>query len=151
MRTDLWHIDPVRFIRLLVAASVACAAAACSSTPTAPSSSAPFSSVDLIVGSGAAAATGTTLTVNYTGWLYDASKPDKKGIQFDTSVGNTPFSFPLGQGQVIKGWDQGLVGMKVGGARRLVIPPSLGYGAARHHSIPPYATLVFDVELLDVQ
>jgi FKBP-type peptidyl-prolyl cis-trans isomerase FkpA len=134
-----------------VAAGFLLAGAACStSTSTAPSSSAPFSTVDLIVGTGAEAVSGGVLTVNYTGWVYDSSKPDKKGLQFDTSVGKTPFTFTLGNGSVIKGWDQGLVGMKVGGVRRLVIPPSLAYGAARNNSIPPYSTLVFDVELVDI-
>ena len=126
-------------------------AAGCSNNPTGPSSSAPFSQVDLLVGTGTAAASGNNITVNYTGWLYDPSKPDKKGLQFDSSVNTTPFVFTLGGGQVIQGWDQGLVGMKVGGIRRLVIPASLAYGAVRNNSIPAYATLVFDIELLDVQ
>ena len=135
----------------LVAAAFLLAGAACStSTTTAPSSSAPFSTVDLTVGTGTEAVSGGVLTVNYTGWVYDPSKPDKKGLQFDTSVGKTPFTFTLGNGSVIKGWDQGLVGMKVGGVRRLVIPPSLAYGAARNNSIPPYSTLVFDIELVDI-
>ena len=118
---------------------------------TAPSSTQPFSSVDLTVGTGTAAATGNVLTVNYTGWIYDPSKVDKKGLQFDTSIGKTAFTFTLGSGSVIKGWDQGIVGMKVGGIRRLVIPPSLAYGSTRNNSIPPNATLVFDIELEDVQ
>ncbi len=118
---------------------------------TAPSSTQPFSSVDLTVGTGTAAATGNVLTVNYTGWIYDPSKVDKKGLQFDTSIGRTAFTFTLGSGSVIKGWDQGIVGMKVGGIRRLVIPPSLAYGSTRNNSIPPNATLVFDIELEDVQ
>src|SRR6266568_69802 len=110
---------------------------------TAPSSTQPFSSVDLTVGTGTAAATGNVLTVNYTGWIYDPSKVDKKGLQFDTSIGRTAFTFTLGSGSVIKGWDQGIVGMKVGGIRRLVIPPSLAYGSTRNNSIPPHATFVF--------
>jgi FKBP-type peptidyl-prolyl cis-trans isomerase FkpA len=118
---------------------------------TAPSSTQPFSSVDLTVGTGTAAATGNVLTVNYTGWIYDPSKVDKKGLQFDTSIGKTAFTFTLGGGSVIKGWDQGIVGMKVGGIRRLVVPPSLAYGSTRNSSIPPNATLVFDIELEDVQ
>jgi len=118
---------------------------------TAPSSTQPFSSVDLTVGTGTAAATGNVLTVNYTGWIYDPSKVDKKGLQFDTSIGRTAFTFTLGSGSVIKGWEQGIVGMKVGGIRRLVIPPSLAYGSTRNNSIPPNATLVFDIELEDVQ
>jgi len=126
-------------------------AAACVKSSTSPSNGAPFSETDVRVGSGASAATGKTLTVNYTGWLFDASRTDQKGLQFDSSVGKTPFTFTLGAGQVIAGWDRGLVGMNVGGLRRLVIPPSLGYGAERSGPIPPNSTLVFDVELVNVQ
>jgi FKBP-type peptidyl-prolyl cis-trans isomerase FkpA len=126
------------------------AVASCSESPASPSTTAPYSQVDLKVGTGAEAASGTTITVNYTGWIYDATKPDTKGLQFDTSVGTTPFTFVLGTNSVIQGWDQGLVGMKVGGIRRLVIPPSLAYGSVRNFSIPPYSTLVFDVELLEI-
>ena len=107
---------------------------------------------DTVIGTGAAAAAGNTLRVNYTGWLYSATAPDYRGTQFDTSVGRTPFQFRLGAGQVIAGWDQGLVGMKVGGTRTLIIPSSLGYGSAGSGtSIPPNATLVFAVDLLSVQ
>ena len=94
---------------------------------------------------------GRTVSVNYTGWLYDASKTDNKGTQFDTSIGRGVFSFLLGGGQVIAGWDQGVPGMKVGGSRRLVIPPSLGYGASANGPIPGNSTLVFDVSLVAVQ
>jgi FKBP-type peptidyl-prolyl cis-trans isomerase len=106
---------------------------------------------DLRLGTGATANTGSTITVHYTGWLYDPSKADFKGLMFDTSRGGDPFTFPLGAGQVIKGWDQGIVGMQVGGLRQLIIPPSLAYGSTRYSSIPPYSTLVFEIELLDVQ
>ena len=123
----------------------------CSKNPSGPSTTAPYSQVDLAVGTGAQAAAGNTLTVNYTGWLYDPNTSDHKGLQFETSVGGTPFTFTIGVQQVIAGWDQGVPGMKVGGVRRLVIPPSLAYGASRNNAIPPYATLVFDIELLDVQ
>jgi FKBP-type peptidyl-prolyl cis-trans isomerase FkpA len=125
--------------------------AGCGGTTTGPSSTAPFSQVDLRVGTGAEAVSLTTLTVNYTGWLYDATKPDLKGLQFDTSLGKVPFVFQLGVKQVIQGWDQGIVGMKVGGIRRLVIPSSLAYGSVRNNSIPPFATLVFEIELLGTQ
>ena len=122
------------------------------SSPTSPSTpSAPFSQTDLRVGTGAEAASGRTLTVNYSGWLYDPSQAESKGQRFDTSIGRAPFAFQLGAGRVIRGWDQGLVGMRVGGQRRLVIPPDLGYGSQGNGPIPPNATLVFDVELLDVQ
>lgn len=101
---------------------------------------------DVAVGSGAVAAPGHTAVVHYTGWLPDGKK-------FDSSRDRgEPFSFPLGAGQVIAGWDQGVAGMKVGGRRKLVIPPELGYGAAgAPPDIPPNATLVFDVELMGVQ
>jgi len=126
------------------------AVAGCSNTPVSPSS-APFSQTDLRVGSGTAAVTGSTVTVQYTGWFYDASKADKRGVQFDTSIGRTALTFTLGAGSVVQGWEQGLVGMNVGGLRRLIIPPSMAYGPNRDSAIPPNATLVFDIELLDVQ
>jgi len=135
-------------------ATVACVllVAGCDGTATGPSSTAPFSKVDLRLGDGVEAAAGKALTVNYTGWLYDPTKPDLKGLQFDTSSGSaTAFTFTLGIQQVILGWDQGLVGMKAGGVRKLVIPSSLAYGGTRNQSIPPFATLVFEVELLGVK
>jgi len=122
----------------------------CSHDTTGPSSTQPFSVVDLTPGTGAAAAANLNITVDYTGWLFDPSKVDKKGLVFDTSIGKTPFTFTLGVGAVIKGWDTGLVGMKVGGVRRLVVPPSLAYGSVRNNSIPAYSTLLFDVTLIDV-
>ena len=110
---------------------------------------------DVKVGTGAEAVAGQTVTVHYTGWLYDAAKPDKKGTKFDSSRDGTggPFAFGLGKGQVIRGWDDGVAGMKVGGQRTLTIPASMGYGAsgAGGGVIPPNATLLFDVELLDVK
>ena len=107
---------------------------------------------DTKVGAGTEAAAGTNVTVHYTGWLYDEAKPDHKGQKFDSSRdGNQPFTFRLGAGQVIRGWDEGVAGMKVGGTRTLVIPSELGYGArGAGGAIPPNATLLFDVELLDV-
>ena len=107
---------------------------------------------DAQVGTGDEAAAGQQVTVHYTGWLYDASKDDKKGTKFDSSRDrNEPFAFRLGAGQVIAGWDQGVAGMKIGGQRTLVIPPGMGYGARGAGGvIPPNATLVFDVELLGV-
>ena len=129
-----------------------CAAAAgCGDSPTSPSNNAPFSQTDVRVGTGSEATPGAGLVVHYTGWLYDASEPTQKGPQFDSSVGGAPFTFTLGIGQVIAGWDRGLQGMRVGGLRRLVIPPSLGYGSVRNGPIPPNATLLFDVELVEVQ
>ena len=122
----------------------------CTDSPASPTGNVPFSQTDLRVGTGADAATGGILSVNYTGWLYDASKPDQKGLQFDSSIGRTPFQFTLGSGQVIKGWDQGIPGMRTGGTRRLVIPPSLDYGETRSGPIPPNATLVFDIKLISM-
>lgn len=108
---------------------------------------------DVVVGEGAEAQAGMDVSVHYTGWLYDEAAPDHKGAKFDSSRDRgQPFGFPLGAGRVIKGWDQGVAGMKVGGQRTLVIPPELGYGArGAGGAIPPNATLVFDVELLDVR
>ena len=107
---------------------------------------------DTAVGKGTEAVAGRTVEVHYTGWLHDPKAPNQRGKQFDSSVGRGPFTFPLGSGRVIKGWDEGVAGMKVGGKRTLVIPPELGYGSRGAGSIiPPNATLVFDVELLDVK
>jgi FKBP-type peptidyl-prolyl cis-trans isomerase FkpA len=109
--------------------------------------------IDTLEGSGREAEIGFNVTVHYTGWLYDPSKPDNKGQKFDSSVDRgEPFVFYLGGGQVIQGWDQGFAGMKIGGKRTLVIPPEMGYGARGAGGvIPPNATLVFDVELLGVK
>ena len=99
---------------------------------------------ELVVGKGAEAVRGKTVEVHYTGWLTG-------GEQFDSSVGGAPFSFRLGAGEVIEGWDRGVPGMRVGGKRKLTLPPELGYGAAgAPPDIPPQATLVFEVELLAV-
>ena len=110
-----------------------------------------FSQTDLLVGSGTEARRGARLTVHYTGWLYDASRPDNKGKQFDSSVGGEPFTFRFGAGEVIRGWDQGFEGMRARGKRRLIIPPDLGYGATGTQGIPGNAGLVFEMELLDVR
>jgi FKBP-type peptidyl-prolyl cis-trans isomerase FkpA len=108
---------------------------------------------DLVVGQGAEATPGSKVTVHYSGWLYEHTAPDHKGKPFDSSrESGRPFSFALGARQVIAGWDQGVAGMRVGGQRRLVIPSALAYGdQGAGGVIPPNATLVFDVELLDVQ
>jgi len=140
----------------VVAASVACGQTT-PSTTTAPNNAAATGAKEITmpdglkytddqVGSGTEAQAGKTVSVHYTGWLLD-------GTKFDSSKDrNQPFSFPLGRGQVIKGWDEGVAGMKVGGKRTLVIPPDLGYGARGAGGvIPPNATLKFEVELLDVK
>ena len=108
---------------------------------------------DVRTGSGAEAQSGRVVTVHYTGWLYDAARPDHKGAKFDSSRDrNEPFSFSLGAGEVIRGWDEGVAGMRVGGQRTLTIPPQMGYGARGAGGvIPPNATLLFEVELLEVR
>ena len=131
----------------VLVAALTVGAAGCSASLTAPTNSAQYSQIDLVVGSGGKAANGDALVVTYTGWFYDSSQKDGKGAQFDAAT-STVFTFTLGQGQVIKGWDQGLVGLEVGGQRRLVIPPTLAYGATRHGVIPPNATLLFEITLV---
>ena len=107
---------------------------------------------DTTIGTGAEAKAGAHVSVHYTGWLFNDAAADKKGAKFDSSKDRgDPFSFPLGAGHVIKGWDEGVQGMKIGGARTLIIPSALGYGArGAGGSIPPNATLMFEVELLAV-
>ncbi len=111
-----------------------------------------FVQTDTLIGGGTEAKTGMKVTVHYTGWLYDETLADKKGTQFDSSHNrNKPFDFTLGAGRVIKGWDQGVAGMKVGGKRTLMIPPQLGYGSRGAGSaIPANASLLFEVELVAV-
>jgi FKBP-type peptidyl-prolyl cis-trans isomerase FkpA len=143
-----------RFARLIpvLLLSVACGGDEGSPTsPTSPTSPSvgldlPFSTEDLTVGTGPEAMNGDMLSVNYTGWLYDPNAAENKGTEFDS--GN--FSFELGAGRVIAGWDQGLVGMQVGGQRRIVIPPALGYGSSGQGPIPGDATLLFEVELVGI-
>lgn len=117
---------------------------------TATSGVAALQKTDTVQGSGKVATAGSQVTVNYTGWLYVPAVADKHGDKFDSSIGREPFSFKLGAGNVIPGWDQGVEGMKVGGKRTLVIPAALGYGEQGAGPIPPNSDLVFDVELLDV-
>jgi FKBP-type peptidyl-prolyl cis-trans isomerase FkpA len=109
--------------------------------------------IDRAVGTGAEAVVGKNVFVHYSGWIYTSKAGDGKGKKFDSSVDRgRPFNFPLGSGRVIAGWDQGVAGMKVGGKRTLVIPPQMGYGARGAGGvIPPNATLIFDVELLEVR
>ena len=112
---------------ILLMTMLAAAGCGSDSSSTAPTtSSAPYSQVDVVVGTGATASTGRPATVNYTLWLYDSSKTEGKGTQIQN--GNA-FTFTPGAGQVIKGWDQGVPGMKVGGLRRLILPPDLAYGS----------------------
>ena len=129
--------------------------AACSGKPGAPAASAvtALQSVTLKPGTGAAIGGGQIAVVEYTGWLYEASATDTKGKQFDSSrTGGQAFKFPLGTGSVIKGWDQGVAGMKIGESRRLIIPPDLAYGDnGAGGVIPPGATLVFDIDLIAIE
>jgi peptidylprolyl isomerase len=135
------------------AARASASPAAASSLPTVPPGTPDLTTLpdglkyqDITVGSGAQPTSGQKVTVNYTGWL-------ENGTKFDSSLDrNMPFTFTLGQGQVIKGWDEGVAPMKMGGKRRLVIPAALAYGASgRPPTIPPNATLIFDIDLLSAQ
>jgi FKBP-type peptidyl-prolyl cis-trans isomerase FkpA len=149
------------FLLIAVACASAGSLAGCGEKPnnTAAAPAAPASAVstlestDLTHGEGAAVAAGQTAVVQYTGWLYEPSAPDHKGKEFDSSLkSGAPFRFQLGAGQVIKGWDQGVVGMQIGGKRRLVIPADLAYGdRGAGDVIPPGATLVFDVDLVGIE
>jgi FKBP-type peptidyl-prolyl cis-trans isomerase FkpA len=136
-------------IAALLASAIACGGSD-SSTPTAPTtSSGQFTQTDLVVGTGAVAIIGSRITVSYTGWLYDTSKPSGKGNQFDSNN----LTFTLGANNLIAGWDRGIPGMRVGGQRRLILPPDLAYGSSTPSPsvIPPNATLVFDITLLSIQ
>jgi FKBP-type peptidyl-prolyl cis-trans isomerase FkpA len=138
-----------RVILLMTLLAAAGCGSSDSTSPTVPPTSVGVYTVtDLVVGTGATAATGSTVTVNYTGWLYDTGKPNGKGTQFDTGTG---YRFVVGTG-VIQGFSQGVTGMKVGGQRRVIMPPELAYGSAGSPpSIPPNATLVFEITLTAVQ
>ena len=141
-------------IAWLVAGALLGCKPASNNTPAATASAvSTLESTDLARGAGAAVAAGQFAVVQYTGWLYEPSAPDHKGKEFDSSLkGGTPFRFQLGAGQVIKGWDQGVAGMQIGGKRRLVIPADLAYGdSGAGGVIPPGATLVFDVELVGIE
>jgi len=142
----------------VIGATLTLALAGCkrAETPASTEASAPapavaFQKIDTVAGTGKEAIKGATAVVNYTGWLYEPNAPQQRGVQFDSSVGRSPFSFNVGGGQVITGWDEGVPGMKVGGKRTLIVPASMGYGEGGAGPIPPNATLVFEVELLDVQ
>jgi FKBP-type peptidyl-prolyl cis-trans isomerase FkpA len=138
---------PVVFVTLL-ALCAACGGSSSPSNPT-PLPSAPYSQVDLVVGTGAEAVSGKTVSINYSVWLYSDTAVENKGTFIQTS--STPFSFVIGGTGVIQGVNQGVTGMKVGGKRRLIIPPDLAYGSAGNGPIPPNATIVFEPELVTVQ
>jgi FKBP-type peptidyl-prolyl cis-trans isomerase len=144
-------------VSMLLCAALSCGRASDSEptegAPMADTGITQLQKTDIKVGDGAEARAGRVVRVHYTGWLYDASRDDKRGNKFDSSKdGNTPFDFTLGEREVIPGWDEGVAGMKVGGVRVLTIPPAMGYGARGAGGvIPPNATLVFEVELLEVK
>jgi FKBP-type peptidyl-prolyl cis-trans isomerase FkpA len=128
------------------AATVACDFGS-NATPTAPDqNNVAYSTTDLTVGTGTEATSGSTASVQYGAWLYSDSAPDHKG----TALEQNQFSFVVGANQVIKGFDQGVQGMKVGGTRRVIVPPSLAYGSSGYQQIPPNAALVFDIALMNV-
>jgi FKBP-type peptidyl-prolyl cis-trans isomerase FkpA len=139
----------------MLAAVGAVALVACSPPELAPATAGveQLQLIELVAGNGAEAVAGKSVTVHYSGWLYDPALPESKGEPFDSSrASGRPFTFALGAAQVIAGWDQGVQGMRVGGQRRLVIPHHLAYGERGAGGvIPPRASLVFDVELLDVR
>jgi FKBP-type peptidyl-prolyl cis-trans isomerase FkpA len=130
-------------------AAIGCGGPSTTPSDVPPTSVGVYTQTDLVVGTGATAVAGKTATLTYTGWLYDTGKPFGKGTQFQTGS----FSFVVGSGQVIKGFDQGATGMQVGGQRRLIIPPDLAYGSSppAGSGIPVNATLVFDITLTSVQ
>jgi FKBP-type peptidyl-prolyl cis-trans isomerase FkpA len=145
-------------IPVILCAAIGCGREASTSdlpegAPMADSGITKLQIVDSVAGTGTEARPGRTVRVHYTGWLYDASKDDKRGTKFDSSKDSgQPFDFALGAKEVIPGWDEGVAGMKVGGKRVLTIPPDMGYGARGAGGvIPPNATLVFEVELLEVK
>jgi FKBP-type peptidyl-prolyl cis-trans isomerase FkpA len=148
-----------QYIRLVAAFVLTGALLACAPkqeaavAPAQQSGLTELKSEDLKVGEGAEVAAGQIAVMQYTGWLYETAAKDNKGKEFDSSKNaGKPFKFRLGTGDVIKGWDKGVLGMKVGGARRLVIPPELAYGdSGAGGVIPPGATLVFDVELVGIE
>jgi FKBP-type peptidyl-prolyl cis-trans isomerase FkpA len=134
---------------MLLVLSAACGGSSNPNNPT-PLPSAPYSQTDLVVGTGAEAVAGKTVTINYSVWLYSDTAAENKGTFIQSSSGGTPFSFVIGGGGAIQGVNQGVTGMKVGGKRRLIIPPELAYGSAGNGPIPGGATLVFEAELVSV-
>ena len=146
-------------------AVMALAVCACASVParaptnrsaagtfTTPVTELQYIDVGVGAGAGAEALPGTFVVLNYTGWLYDPSAPNYRGAKFDSSLDrDAAFGFYLDTGKVIKGWDEGVPGMKIGGRRTLAVPSGLAYGASGSSVIPPNATLLFDIELLDVR
>lgn len=131
----------------MTVAILALTLAGCKGTPTSATANVPFSIVDIRVGTGTEATSGRSATITYAGYLYSSSGTDNKGTPFDAGT----FSFIVGGNQVIAGFSQGVQGMRVGGFRRVIIPPSLGYGSQANGPIPANSTLVFEIELINVQ
>ena len=137
-------------MRNAVVAMAACMAWTCGDSPTSPVKS--LEKIDVVVGTGTEATTGKSVTVHYTGWIYEENTADHHGDKFDSSVDRgEPYTFQLGVTRVIQGWQQGVPGMRVGGRRTLIIPPHLAYGSSGNGPIPPNAALIFDIELVNVQ
>lgn len=145
-------IRTARLAALTTAVCLLLAACSPSSLPPVNGSVAELQRIDLVDGTGTVAAPGDEVSVHYTGWIYDESAPEQRGAQFDSSrERGTPITFRLGAGRVIRGWDEGVAGMRVGGRRVLLIPAELGYGRrGAGGAIPPDASLVFEVELMEV-
>jgi FKBP-type peptidyl-prolyl cis-trans isomerase FkpA len=150
--------DLASLLFAVIAATVSCGALAQDQpAPAVAAAAVPVAELKIIdrkVGTGREVESGRAAMVQYTGWLYDPKAPDNKGKQFDTSANRgMPFGFIVGVGKVIKGWDQGILGMKVGGTRTLIIPPQMAYGNkdVANGLIPPNSTLLFDIELVEVK
>lgn len=151
MACSVRHFSKVAVLCGLLGAFTGCGTKTSQTVAPGPGTASALSSIDLKRGSGAPIAAGQYAVVQYTGWLYEPSAPDNKGREFDSSS-TKPFRFRVGGGEVIKGWDQGVLGMQAGGQRRLVIPPELAYGdRGAGGVIPPGATLVFDVDLIGIE
>ena len=147
-------IRRILFAALLLSTTGAYAQSEAPANPAAVSTAPKVQIIDTVVGTGREAELGNTVSMNYTGWLFKPFATKQHGKKFDSSLepGRTPLDFRLGEGRVIKGWEQGIAGMKVGGKRTLIIPASLAYGAkGAGGDIPPNADLIFDVELMDVK
>ena len=142
--------DGRRRLKMMAAALAVLATLACGDSPTAPSAYAAYSVQDLQVGTGDEATGGAGVSVVYGLWLYDPVASDRKGPMVESNLELEPFEFVLGTGAVIAGFNDGVVGMREGGKRRIIVPPSKGYGNVRTGKIPPSATLVFEVDLIDV-
>jgi len=138
---------PSLWVRLVASAAVVVAAAACGYVPNSPS--VPLTKTDIQIGTGTEAATGRTVIVHLAGWIHNPDRPDGKGVQF-TTTGSSPIFFVIGGADVIAGINLGMLGMRVGGIRRILVPSTLAFGATGSGVIPPFSNLIFEVELLEV-